>query len=174
MDSDLQRLQDALASAMHGMTVEQVTWRPTNKWSAAEVLEHLYLTYRGTVKGLERCLRENKPLARIPTLQDRFRTAVVVGFGYLPQGRKAPEGFAPRGMPVWEVVKAIPAEIVAMDDAFTRIEAQFGKRTRVLDHPFLGPLTTPQWRKLHWVHGRHHVKQIWKLREQRAGPQPEG
>jgi hypothetical protein len=52
-----------------------------------------------------------------------------------------------------------------MDDQIAKCEARFGKRTRVLDHPILGPLTGRQWRKFHWVHGQHHLKQIHKLRQ---------
>jgi len=29
-----------------------------------------------------------------------------------------------------------------------------------MDHLFLGPLTANEWRKFHWVHGRHHARQI--------------
>jgi len=166
MDSHLQRLQDALTAAMRGMTAEQLTWHPEGKWSAAEVLEHLYLSYRGTVKGIERCLQAKKPLARTPTLRERWMTTVVVGIGFMPSGQKAPQVAVTRGIPVEQVSKGIAAQIVAMDDALQRCETQFGTRTPVLDHPILGPLSTRQWRKLHWVHGRHHVKQIWKLREQ--------
>jgi len=146
------------------MSAEHLSRHPDGRWCAAEILEHLYLTYRGTVKGAERCLQEGKPLARTPTLQDRVRTAVVVGFGYMPEGRKAPERSTPRGMPAEEVVKAVGPEIAAMDDAIAKCEARFGRGTPILDHPILGPLTARQWRKFHWVHGRHHVKQIWKLR----------
>lgn len=164
MDSCLQRLQDAVTGATRGMSVEDLTRHPQGKWCAAEVLEHLYLTYKGTGKGFERCLQDDKPLARRRTLSDRLRTAVVVNFGYLPEGRKAPEGTRPRGMAAVEVVKAIGPQIAAMDDVIAKCEARFGRRVRVLDHPILGPLTARQWRKFHWVHGRHHVKQIWKLR----------
>jgi hypothetical protein len=164
LDRHLQRLQDAIGNAAHGMSAEQLACHPEGKWCAAEVLEHLYLTYRGTVKGCERCLEEGKPLAHTPTLQDRLRTTVVVSLGYMPGGRKAPERSTPRGMAAEEVLKAIGPEIAAMDDAITRCEVRFGRGTRVLDHPILGPLTAQQWRKFHWVHGRHHVKQIWKLR----------
>ena len=146
------------------MSVEHLSRHPDGRWCAAEILEHLYLTYRGTVKGAERCLQEGKPLARTPTLQDRVRAAVVVGLGYMPEGRKAPERSTPRGMPAEEVVKAVGPEIAAMDDAIAKCEARFGRGTPILDHPILGPLTARQWRKFHWVHGRHHVKQIWKLR----------
>jgi hypothetical protein len=165
LDHHLQKLQDAIAGATQGMNVDRLTWHPDGKWCTTEVLEHLYLTYRGTVKGFERCLEAHKPLARTPTLQDRLRTFVVVGLGYMPRGRKAPERSVPRGMAAEEVVQAMERELAAMDHAIAQCEARFGKTTRVVDHPVLGPLTAEQWRKFHCVHGRHHVKQIWKLRK---------
>ncbi|MFZ0771077.1 MAG: DinB family protein [Candidatus Sulfotelmatobacter sp.] len=56
MDSSLEKLKQALESALAGMSNEQMCRHPAGKWSAAEVLEHLYLTYTGTVKGFERVL----------------------------------------------------------------------------------------------------------------------
>jgi Protein of unknown function (DUF1569) len=166
MDAYLQRLQEAIASATRGMSAEDLRRHPEGKWSTAEVLEHLYLSYTGTAKGFERCLQAGKPLARAPMLKDRMRTFVVTGLGHLPEGRKAPERTQPRGMPADEVVREIASRILAMDELITQCEARFGKRNRVLDHPVLGPLTARQWRKFHWVHGRHHLKQIQKLRQQ--------
>ena len=165
MDAYLQRLQDGVASAILDMTAEDLHRHPKGKWSAAQVLEHLYLTYTGTVKGCERCLQAGKPLARAPMMMDRVRAFVVTGLGYLPEGRKAPDRTQPRGMAVEELVREIGLRIRDMDDLIAQSEARFGKRTPVLDHPFLGPLTARQWRKFHWVHGRHHLKQIRKLRE---------
>lgn len=164
MDRYLEELKEAIASATRGMSTELLTSHPAGKWCAAEVLEHLYLTYHGTVKGCQRCLEQGKSLARTPSLADRVRTLVVVSLGYMPEGRKAPDRSTPRGMAAEEVVKAIGAEIIAMDDLLAKCEVRFGRHTRILDHPVLGPLTAAQWRKFHWVHGRHHVKQIWKLR----------
>jgi hypothetical protein len=165
MDSYLRRLQEAITSATRGMSSEDLQRHPEGKWSTAEILEHLYLTYTGTVKGFERCLHEGKPLARAPEFRDRMRTLVVTGLGHLPQGRKAPERAQPRGLQADEVMREIGPRISAMDDLITQCEARFGKRTRVLDHPILGPLTARQWRKFHWVHGRHHLKQIRKLQQ---------
>jgi hypothetical protein len=164
MDAYLQRLQEAIASTTLGMTAEDLRRHPEGKWSAAEVLEHLYLTYTGTVKGFERCLEAGKPLARTPLLKDRMRTFVVTRLGHLPDGRKAPQHTQPRGMLSDEVTREIGLRISAMDEVIAQCEARFGKRTRVLDHPILGPLTARQWRKFHWVHGQHHLKQIRKLR----------
>jgi hypothetical protein len=53
-----------------------------------------------------------------------------------------------------------------MDEAIAQCESRFGKQNRLLDHPILGPLTGRQWRKFHWVHGHHHLKQIQGLRQQ--------
>jgi hypothetical protein len=147
------------------MTAEDLSRHPEGKWSTAEVLEHLYLTYTGTTKAFERCLQESKPRARMPLLKDRISAFVVTGLGYIPEGRKAPDHAQPRGRPVEDVVLEIGPRIAAMDDRITQCEARFGRRTRLLDHPFLGPLTARQWRKFHWVHGRHHLKQIQSLRQ---------
>jgi Protein of unknown function (DUF1569) len=165
MDSGLQALQNAIAAAIHGMSHEQLTSHPDGKWSTAEVLEHLYLTYRGSVKGFEKCLKEGKTIARNPQFMDRIRASVVVGLGYMPEGRKAPERSTPRGMRAEDVIKAIGPELAAMDNAISQCESRFGSNTRLVDHPVLGPLNARQWRKFHCLHGRHHVKQIWKLRE---------
>ena len=166
MDAYLQRLQEAIASATLGMSAEDLRRHPEGKWSTAEVLEHLYLSYTGTAKGFERCLQAGKPLARTPLLKDRMRTFVVTGLGHLPEGRKAPERTQPRGMLADEVAREIAPRILAMDAVIAQCEARFGKSTRVLDHPILGPLTARQWRKFHWIHGRHHLNQIRKLRQE--------
>jgi hypothetical protein len=55
-------------------------------------------------------------------------------------------------------------KIAAMDAIIAQAEEKYGKRTRLLDHPILGPLQGREWRKFHWVHGLHHVKQMRALR----------
>jgi hypothetical protein len=164
MDFYLQKLQAEIVAVTGGLDTEALSRRPEGKWCAAEILEHLYLTYRGTAKNLERCLREGKLPGHVPTVRDRLRTAVVVGFGYMPTGRKSPELAVPKGMAAEQVVKEIAPQLAAMDRVITQCESEFGKHARLLDHPVLGPLTAAQWRKFHWVHGKHHVKQLWRLR----------
>jgi hypothetical protein len=67
-------------------------------------------------------------------------------------------------MPADKVVAEIASQIAAMGELIAQCEARYGAKTRVMNHPILGPLTARQWRKFHWVHGRHHVKQILNLR----------
>ncbi len=168
MDSYLERLQRAIASATRGMTAEELANRPQGlaegKWSAAEVLEHLYRTYSGTIAGFERCLQAGKPLATPITPMQRVRITLVTELNYFPRGRKSPEGAKPKGMSADKVLAEIASRIAIMDELIAQCEARYGSRTRVLDHPVLGPLTVRQWRKFHWVHGRHHVQQILRLR----------
>ena len=163
MDPHLKQLQQTLQAATDGLSEAQLTWHPEGKWCVAEVLEHLYLTYTGTIKGFERVLAAGKSIAKPRTLADRGRAFVVVGLGYLPSGRQAPAVARPTGLPREKVLAEIVPKIAEMDEIIRRCERRMGASTK-LDHPILGPLSVRQWRKFHLVHGRHHAKQIYKLR----------
>jgi Protein of unknown function (DUF1569) len=165
MDLRLDKLKESLQSAVEGMSSEQLSWHPPGKWCAGELLEHLYLTYTGTIKGFERVVSKGKPLASRASVAQRALTLVVVGLGHMPAGRKAPAMVVPKGLPAEEVRNEIGAKIVAMDAIIGQCEARFGRRVPLLDHPILGPLSATQWRKLHVVHGQHHLKQLLRLRE---------
>ena len=165
MDPRLQKLEQEIASAMVGMSAEQTIAHPPGKWCAAEVLEHLYLTYTGTIKGFQRVCEAGKPLVTTATWAQRGRTLVVVGFGHMPSGRESPTVARPRGMPAEKVRAEIGPKIIEMDSIIARCCEELGSRRKLLDHPVLGPLTGDQWRKFHLVHGLHHVKQLWRLRQ---------
>lgn len=165
MDPHLEKLRREISAAIKDLSREQILVRPEGKWCVAEILEHLYLTYKGTVKGFGRVLAASKPLAGKPTWKNRAQAWVVVGIGYMPRGRKAPERAQPCGTSAETVLAEIGPEIARMDDVIAQCEANFGRGVKVLDHPILGPFSTPQWRKFHLVHGLHHVEQIRRLRE---------
>jgi hypothetical protein len=165
MDSRLNKLKQSLESATNDMSSDQWNWHPPGKWCAAQILEHLYLSYTGTTKGFERVMASGKPLATRPSMAHRVRTLVVVRLGHMPAGVKAPEMAVPKGLPVETVQSEFGNKLAEMDAIITSCEARFGGRVHVLDHPILGPLTAPQWRKMHVVHGRHHCKQLLQLRD---------
>lgn len=165
MDPGLKKLQEELTSAVSGLSPQQWAWHPEGKWSAAEVVEHLFLTYTGTIKGFERMAEAGRPSVTPPTWRQRLGKMVVVGFGHMPGGREAPRMARPRGLPPEKVLAEVGAKIAEMDDCITLQERKFGKSTQLLDHVILGPLTGAQWRKFHLVHGRHHIQQIRRLRE---------
>jgi len=160
MDSYLERLHQELEHAIADATPAGLGNAPDGKWSPAQILEHLLLTYRGTNKGVAKCLQQGSSLARATTFQDRVRSFVVVSLAYFPRGRKSPERVVPKGMPAEEVQRAIFVEIHQMDAGLAECARKFGSRMKIMDHPVLGPLNVEQWRKFHWVHGRHHARQI--------------
>jgi hypothetical protein len=171
-DRRLEQLKENLESAVEGMSGEQWSWRPPGKWCAAEVLEHLYLTYAGTITGFERVMRRGKPLGSRASMAQRALTFLVVRLGHLPAGREAPAIVRPRGLPAEQVRNQIGTKIAAMDVIIAQCEARFGSKVKLLDHPILGPLTVAEWRTLHLVHGRHHLKQLVRLRSQKGPVEP--
>ena len=168
MDARFVTLRESLESAVDGMSSEQLRWHLPGKWCAAEVLEHLYLTYTGTIKGFEKVRMSGKPLATRASVVHRVLTFMVVGLRHLPAGRESPAVARPRGLPIDQVRKEIGAKLEAMDGIIAECEERFGRHVKLLDHPILGPLTAAQWRTLHLVHGRHHHKQLVRLREHAA------
>ena len=160
MNVHLLQLRQELASAMEAAQHRDGVHVPAGKWTCAEILEHLFLTYKNTSRGLEKCLEKGIPLATSSTLKQRVATVAVVSFGYLPEGRKSPERAVPMGMSAEEVRATILTEIDRMESGFANCERRFGAKTKILDHPVLGPLNALQWSKFHLVHGRHHVRQM--------------
>lgn len=169
MDPYLARLQREIASATAGLLPEEWILHAPGKWCSAEILEHLFLTYTGTTRGFGRVVDAGTPLATLSTWKQRSQAWIVVGFGYMPTGREAPSVARPRGIPSEKVLTTIGPQIAAMDEIMSTCEAKFGSRSKVLDHPILGPLSIDQWRRFHLVHGLHHVKQIRQLRREFGG-----
>jgi len=165
VDPHLNRLQQEIAAAISGLSREHLAWHMPGKWCAAEILEHLYLTYTGTVKGFGRLLDARKPLASRATLKNRAHALIVVGLGYMPAGRQSPAVARPRGLAPDKVAADILPTLSEMDAILTQCAARFGSHAKVLDHPILGPLSVAQWRKFHLVHGLHHVKQIQRVKD---------
>lgn len=162
MHDKLKKLHSAIVTVVGEATIEDLMRHPEGKWSGAEILEHLNLTYLGTIKNLERRLAENKPAAshrKVFALQ----RIVVTRFGLYPARRKSPERAVPRGAPVQQVTAEILRNLAHMDDLISCCETRFSARKPIADHPILGPLTAAEWRSFHRVHGHHHVQQIEAL-----------
>lgn len=164
MTSKLRGLRDELTKAINGMSPEDLSRHPEGKWSSAEILDHLNQTYRGTIKNCERCLAAGKSGSH-----DRkskcWQRRVVIWLGYMPSGRKSPVGALPRGTPVPQLTTEILENIQRMESVIEKCDREYGRGKEIAEHPVLGPLTAREWQKFHWLHGRHHARQINRLRE---------
>lgn len=165
MNSSIQQLADLFTQHTDGLTINELEWHPPGKWSIAEILEHLSLTYSGTKIVFERCLQSGKPSATVPTLNDRLRAFVVTKLQYMPGGREAPPGTRPKGVQSANLISDVTGNLAAMDEVISECERRFGSNVRLVNHPILGPLTAREWRTFHCVHGRHHLRQVLRLRE---------
>lgn len=153
-------IREAISTAIEGLTEEQLRRHPEGKWDSASILEHLALTYGGTARVMDKCVREGRSLATYATAKHRAAQLLVLGFSYIPSGRKAPERVVPTGIGGKEAQELIFSNLEKMDEALQRCEKQFGGKKKIADHPVLGPIPISGWRKFHLLHTRHHMKQI--------------
>lgn len=163
MDPHLKRLHDEIQLVTTSLAAEELSWHPAGKWSAAEILEHLYLTYTGTTKGFSKVLASGV-LHKRQSWKQRVAALLVLDLGYFPSGIQAPAFSRPRKLPSQQILAEIGPKITEMDAVLTRCASEFGSNAKVMDHPMMGPFSIAQWRKFHLRHGLHHLKQIQRLR----------
>jgi hypothetical protein len=160
-----QKTLDAIESATSGMTEEQLLARVEGKWSAAQIIEHLAIAFGQTAKVFQRCVAAGKPLGNSPTLKQRMMSAMVVDAGFFPKGREAPKQVIPTGkLGGHEALQIVRANLLQMDRGLEECERKLGNKGWLANHPVLGPLKVGQWPRFHWVHTKHHMKQIERMR----------
>jgi len=150
--------------AVEGMRPEDFLRSPEGKWNTAQILEHLGRTFGSTAKMLELQLASGAaPALPWRSLKNRVSVFVVVTLRHLPSGYSAPEATRPTGLDGPTALEKLREALARMDKALADTEARWGSGL-IATHPILGPLTAAQWRKFHFVHARHHVKQICERR----------
>ena len=86
--------------------------------------------------------------------------------GHFPEGRKSPATVVPQGRPFAEVAGSFKVHLQDLDRVMSEAERVLGATRPVLDHPVIGPFSIDDWRRFHWIHTRHHLKQIAERRAQ--------
>ena len=139
-------------------------------WSTQDVIEHLLLTYRNTEELLDRYLERKSPSGRPRETKHRILQFLVVRCGGFPRGTDAPAAVHPgkSGMPPMsgeELCACMRSELEKLDAKIDECRQSFEKRP-FAPHFIFGPMTADQWRRFHFVHGRHHLKQLARIRRQ--------
>jgi hypothetical protein len=164
MNPHLDRCLTIVLDATKGAGDESRVRRDANRWSVAEIVEHLTRAYSGTAKGFERCLEKGVPLATAPSLKQRLQQFALIELGYFPEGRQAPKHILPSGeLDLHALLEAVRRDLARLDDSAIKTRDALGSG-KMLDHPVLGALTIAQWLKFHEVHTRHHARQIMQRR----------
>lgn len=160
MHPSLTRCLDSLNRALDGLPASRAEVSRDGKWSIAQIVEHLDLAFTKNAAGLDlRVAKGEVPALRGTTKQALARFVVVV-LGYFPAGRQSPATVLPLGRPYDEVRGRLEGDLIALDRALDAAEQKFGATRPIVNHPIMGPFSVADWRKFHWVHTRHHLKQI--------------
>jgi len=157
---ELESVRRRAQIAVRDASLEDLSHAPAGKWNSLQILEHLVLSYTATTKGLLRALDSGEHETKPRSLGHRLRSFYVLGVGCFPSGVEAPKNTVPETGIGDDPLRRFNDALVAMDAMLCDAEKRFGRKTLLLNHPALGPLTAQQWRRFHQVHGRHHLRQI--------------
>jgi len=166
MDPSFQEIEGKFVQALTGYTPESLDRHPGGNpscWNARQVVEHLILTFKRSGATFRERLEKGRVTQAPLTAAHRMRRLVVLRLGYFPPGQEAPAMVTPTAKPNMQLdatglISALGQEFEAMDGLLIECERQFGKQ-RFATHQVLGPLSAAQWRRFHFVHSRHHLKQ---------------
>jgi hypothetical protein len=157
------RLQAARASidrTVDGLTVEEIARPLDGRWSISQILEHLTLAFTLSAAAFEKPLASGELRFKPPGIRSTAIRILVVDLGYFPKV-EAPAGTRPTAsIPPEHAIDAIREGLVKLDAALERMAQRFGEDVPVSNHPYFLGLTIRQWRKFHWRHTVHHMKQI--------------
>ena len=160
MDAYLQAALHAIDAAVAPLDAATIARTTDGRWSVAQILEHLTLAFTGSTSALEKALASGEVRGRPPAWGSWFGRILVIEFGYFPRV-PAPERTVPTGsIPAGRSLAAVREALHALDGALTRASARFGDRVLVANHPYFMGMTVPQWRKFHWRHTVHHMRQV--------------
>ena len=161
----LDRSRASLGAAVDGVPASVRETRPApDRWSVAEVIEHLSIVERMFSDRIARALearsaaldRETEERAALPEgVETRMADRV--------NKRNAPDVAQPKG--------ALPcaAAWAIVQDGHERLRAALGRTDGLalgqvtLDHPFFGSLTIYQWIELIAAHEARHTEQIREI-----------
>jgi len=164
MNRTLQSLQKRLGETIGGLASAETQARIQRRWSVQQIVEHLILTYSATESVLTSRISKGRPTQARPSISQHLEQIYVVHLGLFPEGITAPVAVIPSSSSTalaGEQLVSLAAEyLLRMDAALDRTSELFGEHTKSVSHVILGPLSPPQWRKFHLVHGLHHIAHI--------------
>jgi hypothetical protein len=163
-DPSLQRALEAIEAAACTLSGDDWQRARGGQWNCAQIFEHLGKAYGSTAYILDKCVADGAPKGKAPSWRQWFFAGILINAGYFPTGIKAPEVTRPTDVASADALAYARETLSALDAAAVRCEARFGAGVRVANHPILGGFTIRQWRRFHWLHTRHHMRQIAQRR----------
>jgi hypothetical protein len=149
MDDWLNRLQREIEETTTELSDSDWNRAPKERWSSAQIMEHLGRAFGTTAKMLELSMGAGLPQVRDAKVPELLKKLLIVRLGVLPSGAKAPAMVAPKGDPGPVAREQALVNLKRMDDAIAAAEKRWGREAPIAMHPILGPLNPCEWRKFH-------------------------
>lgn len=155
----LSALEPMVLSPLHGLRDDDWHRAPEGKWSIAQIVAHLALGVDLSSGVLEK--RADKGgMTRRSTPGQAVLRHLLLQLGLFPPGRKSPESTVPPERPAPDLVTA---QFRMGVERFLRLADTLPAERQIevfVRHPVLGDLNFPEWARFHFVHSRHHARQI--------------
>ena len=161
-----------LTESVEGLGEGQEQFRPApERWSIADIFEHLALAEAGSVKLFDRLLQKAEGEGCTRAAADPFAPVSLVEQAAPFRGQKfqSPEQIRPTGK------VALADSLASLDDSLARIRALRPRLERAdcaeqrFPHPVFGPLNLYQWLLFTAAHEERHLAQINALKEEMKG-----
>ncbi len=155
----LAALEPMVLQPLHHLNREDWHRRVPGKWSIAQLVQHLAIGIDTVATTFEK--RASKQgMKRRATPRETLLRHVMLGLGRLNSGRDAPAGTVPEDRPDPEATTAQFRMGVARLEAMVQSWPPERQLQVFVKHPVVGDLNLPEWVRFHYVHCRHHAKQI--------------
>ncbi|MET0645338.1 MAG: DinB family protein [Pyrinomonadaceae bacterium] len=157
-----------LFAAVEGLSEEQQAYTPSpDRWSAADLVEHLSIVEAGVAKLLDKLLakaEESGDGARAEA--EAFDPVSIEEFVERSRGVKheAPERIRPTGLALTDSLAHLRESRAALHALRPRLERTDGRALR-FPHPNWGPLDLYQWLLFLAAHEDRHLAQLEALKE---------
>ena len=164
---DIDATRARLLQSVEGLSDARQNFRPApEKWSAAEVLEHLSIIERRVTKLIAALLDKAEANGRPRDAGEPFAPVSVAEFVERSRAQKfnAPEDARPGGAPLADSLKALRDSRASLQALRPRVERTDCAGVR-FPHPAWGPLNLYQWVAFVGAHEARHLSQIEALKE---------
>ena len=163
----IDRARAHLVAAVEGLSEEQQSFRPAaDRWSAAELVEHLSIVEGNVVGLLDRMLGKAGESGAAPasavfndpvSIEEFVERSRVVKY-------EAPERIRPTGLSLADSLARLKDSRAALHALRPRVERADGRALR-FPHPAWGPLDLYQWLLFVGAHEDRHLSQIEALKQ---------
>ena len=160
--ADVEAARSRVLAAVEGLTNAEAGWKPApDKWSVAEILEHLVLAEQSGLEKIYRAVESTTPLTEANPNLGLSIEAIVERTWKGPVA--APPVATPHGagtLDYWRAAFSASSHVVA--DVANKLE---GKELSaiIFPHFLCGPLDARQRLEFLRFHMDHHLKQIQRV-----------